>query len=70
MAARKDDAAQLQKEWAENPRWKGVTRPYEAAEVIRLRGSVHDRAQPGKSWARKSSGARSIPKTSSARSAR
>jgi len=41
MAAIRNDAASLQKEWAENPRWKGVTRPYEAAEVIRLRGSVH-----------------------------
>ncbi len=41
MAAKSNDAASLQKEWAENPRWKGVTRPYEAAEVIRLRGSVH-----------------------------
>ena len=40
MAARIDDAGKLQKEWEENPRWKGVTRPYDAAEVIRLRGSV------------------------------
>ncbi len=40
MAARQDDAVELQKEWAENPRWKGVTRPYDAAEVVRLRGSV------------------------------
>mgnify|MGYP001819857038 CR=1 FL=1 len=29
-----------QKEWNENPRWKGVTRGYDAAEVVRLRGTV------------------------------
>src|SRR6056297_2650320 len=30
----------MEKEWLENPRWKGVERPYDAAEVMRLRGSV------------------------------
>ncbi len=30
----------LQKEWNDNPRWKGVTRGYDAAEVVRLRGTV------------------------------
>ncbi|WP_432453644.1 MULTISPECIES: isocitrate lyase [unclassified Agarivorans] len=30
----------LEKDWAENPRWKGVKRPYSAAEVVKLRGSV------------------------------
>lgn len=29
----------LEKDWAENPRWDGVTRPYSAEEVINLRGS-------------------------------
>ncbi len=29
----------LQKDWAENPRWKGIKRPYSAEEVVRLRGS-------------------------------
>jgi isocitrate lyase len=33
-------AAALQKDWTENPRWKGVTRTYSAADVVRLRGSV------------------------------
>jgi isocitrate lyase len=28
-------------EWAHNPRWKGVERPYAAADVLRLRGSIH-----------------------------
>src|ERR1039458_6665415 len=28
-------------EWANNPRWKGVERPYTAEDVLRLRGSIH-----------------------------
>src|SRR5579863_3976856 len=28
-------------EWAHNPRWKGVERPYTAEDVLRLRGSIH-----------------------------
>jgi isocitrate lyase len=31
---------QLEREWRENPRWQGITRPYSAADVVRLRGSV------------------------------
>ncbi len=30
----------IEKDWTENPRWKGVKRPYDAAEVLRLRGSI------------------------------
>ncbi len=30
----------MQKEWLENPRWNDVERPYDAAEVMRLRGSI------------------------------
>ena len=30
----------LEKDWAENSRWKGVKRGYSAADVVRLRGSV------------------------------
>ncbi|GLO60021.1 isocitrate lyase [Vibrio sp. MACH09] len=30
----------LEKDWAENPRWKNVKRTYTAAEVVDLRGSV------------------------------
>ncbi len=40
----KDKQAQidaLEKDWAQNPRWKGVKRPYSAADVVRLRGSLH-----------------------------
>ncbi len=32
--------AQLEQDWRENPRWKGVTRPYKAEDVVRLRGSI------------------------------
>ncbi len=28
-------------DWATNPRWKGVERPYSAEDVLRLRGSIH-----------------------------
>jgi isocitrate lyase len=40
MSARELETQKLQKEWSENPRWKGIQRGYEAEEVIRLRGSV------------------------------
>ncbi|HZW68415.1 MAG TPA: isocitrate lyase [Pseudogracilibacillus sp.] len=36
----KERAAALQKDWDENPRWKGIKRPYSAEDVIRLRGSI------------------------------
>jgi isocitrate lyase len=32
--------ATLEAEWATDPRWAGVSRPYGAADVVRLRGSV------------------------------
>ena len=35
------EAARLKKDWAENPRWKGVERGYSAEDVVRLRGSLH-----------------------------
>jgi isocitrate lyase len=31
----------LETEWRTNPRWEGVTRPYTAADVEKLRGSFH-----------------------------
>src|SRR5437899_3311207 len=34
------EAARLKKDWAENPRWKGIKRAYAAEDVVRLRGSV------------------------------
>ena len=33
-------AEALKKDWNENPRWKGVTRPYTPEDVVRLRGTV------------------------------
>ncbi len=32
---------QLNREWAENARWKGIKRGYSAADVVRLRGTLH-----------------------------
>jgi isocitrate lyase len=32
---------ELKNTWATDPRWKGITRPYPAKEVVRLRGTVH-----------------------------
>jgi isocitrate lyase len=31
---------ELQRNWKNNPRWKGVERPYSAEDVLRLRGTV------------------------------
>jgi isocitrate lyase len=33
-------AEALTRDWAENPRWQGVTRPYTAEDVVRLRGTA------------------------------
>jgi isocitrate lyase len=37
---RAQQVAALKKDWAENPRWKGITRGYTAEDVVRLRGSL------------------------------
>jgi len=37
---RKQQIEALEKDWAENPRWKTVKRGYSAEDVVRLRGSV------------------------------
>jgi isocitrate lyase len=37
---RKEQIAALEKDWATNPRWKGIKRGYSAADVVKLRGSV------------------------------
>lgn len=34
------NASELEKNWKEDPRWKGIHRPYTAADVVRLRGSL------------------------------
>ena len=48
--SREQQIAALEKEWAQDPRWKGVKRGYTAADVVRLRGSLqpqHTLAQRG-----------------------
>ena len=35
-----EEAEELERRWARDPRWAGVTRPYAAEDVIRLRGSL------------------------------
>jgi isocitrate lyase len=37
--SREQQIAALEKDWASNPRWKGIKRGYSAADVVRLRGS-------------------------------
>jgi isocitrate lyase len=34
-------AAQIEQTWAEDPRWRGISRRYTASDVVRLRGTVH-----------------------------
>ena len=31
----------IEQDWAENPRWKGIERPYSSDEVVNLKGSVN-----------------------------
>src|SRR6516164_9163129 len=38
---RQFNAAELERTWSADDRWKGITRPYTAKDVIRLRGTVH-----------------------------
>jgi isocitrate lyase len=33
--------SRLDTEWSTQPRWRGIERPYSAADVVRLRGTVH-----------------------------
>ena len=37
--SREQQISALEKDWATNPRWKGIKRGYSAADVVRLRGS-------------------------------
>ncbi len=41
MKTRQEAAAEIQKDWDTNPRWKGIQRNYTADDVVRLRGSLH-----------------------------
>ena len=40
MATREQQIQALEKDWAENSRWKNIKRNYTAEDVVRLRGSV------------------------------
>jgi isocitrate lyase len=40
MTTQQATIQQLERDWTENPRWKGVERPYSAEDVVRLRGTV------------------------------
>lgn len=40
MTSREQQAQDLQKEWADSPRWRGIRRGYNADTVVRLRGSL------------------------------
>ena len=37
---RQHEAATLERQWRDDPRWRGIERGYSAADVVRLRGSV------------------------------
>ena len=61
--SREQQIAALEKDWATNPRWKGVKRGYSAADVVRLRGSMpieHTLAKRGaeKLWEKINGGAK------------
>jgi isocitrate lyase len=48
--SREQQAAAIEKDWAQNPRWRGIERSYRAADVVKLRGSLpvaHTLAQRG-----------------------
>ena len=36
----RNEITELERRWKTDPRWEGVTRPYSAAAVVRLRGSM------------------------------
>lgn len=37
---RQAEIERIERDWAENPRWRGIERTYSAADVVRLRGSL------------------------------
>ena len=40
MTTTKKRIEQLEQDWATSPRWRNITRPYSAEEVVKLRGSL------------------------------
>ncbi|HEX2519440.1 MAG TPA: isocitrate lyase, partial [Castellaniella sp.] len=53
MTSRENEVRNLQRQWAEDPRWQGIRRGYGADEVIRLRGSVVEEQTLARRGARK-----------------
>ena len=41
MSDRASQQLRLTNEWSTHPRWRGIQRPYSAADVVSLRGTVH-----------------------------
>jgi isocitrate lyase len=39
----REEADDLRARWRDEERWRGITRPYEAEDVVRLRGSIRER---------------------------
>lgn len=54
MKTRTQQIEELQKEWTQ-PRWEGITRPYSAEDVVKLRGSVNPECT-WRNWARRKCG--------------
>ncbi|MGZ8432684.1 MAG: isocitrate lyase [Candidatus Deferrimicrobiaceae bacterium] len=50
---RQDQILSLQQSWKEDPRWKDIRRPYQAEEVVRLRGSLRIRHTLAETGARR-----------------
>ncbi len=40
---RQEQIQALEKEWRENPRWSGITRPYSAEEVLKTKRKIQAR---------------------------
>ncbi len=53
MQTREQQAQQLQREWSENPRWRGIKRGYGADDVVKLRGSIQPEYTLAKQGAQK-----------------
>jgi isocitrate lyase len=50
---RQEQILSLQKSWKEDPRWKNIRRPYQAEEVVQLRGSLRIRHTLAETGARR-----------------
>ncbi len=60
----------IEREWSTHARWAGIERAYDAADVVRLRGSVRVEHTPRPPRCRTTLGADAMPRITSTRSAR